>query len=168
MKKILLTFIFYSLTATVIAQYCSCISVTQNRNNGTEIKSGTIKSDDSYILLIQKEINHSKLSVEPTYYLSLDATSRVAFSNSLTNNKGKIELILKDKSKLVLENAKCIYNPVSSGFSVTFGATISKEQMEILLINPVATFSAFGILKTSFREKKQREQQIIVSCLLND
>jgi len=163
MKKNLFILLFLSLGATAIAQYCSCISVAINKNDGTVTKSGAIKSSDAYSLHIQKEINNS----ETTYYLSLDATSRTMFSNSLTNNKGKIELFLKDKSKIVLENAKCLYNPVASGFSVTFGAVITKEQLEIILSNPIASFSALGMIKTSFTEKKQREQQIIISCLLN-
>jgi hypothetical protein len=168
MKKLLFTLIFYSLTATTIAQYCSCISVIKDEKKGIETKSGTTKSNDSYSLLFQKEINIYNLTAKPTYFLSLDATSRDIFSKSLTQNKGKIELLLKDKSKLILENAKCFYNPVASGLGVTFGAIITKEQLEILLINPIVTFSALGILKTSFKEKKQREQQVIISCLLSE
>ena len=163
MKKILFTILFLSFAATAIAQYCSCISVAIDRIDSTITKSGTTRSNDAYSLLIQKEISDN----EPTYYLSLDANSRTMFSNSFNNNKGKIELFLKDKSKMVLENAKCLYNPVASGFSVTFGAVITKEQLEVLIVNPIVTFSALGMVKTSFSEKKQREQQIIISCLLN-
>jgi hypothetical protein len=167
MKKLLFTLIFYFIAATTTAQYCACISDIIDKKDSTEIKSGATKSNDSYSLLIQKERKNGNLNNEPTYFLSLNATSRDMFSNSFTNNKGKIELFLKDKSKIVLENAKCLYNPVASGFSVTFGAVITKEQLEILLVNPIATFSALGMVKTSFSEKKQREQQIIISCLLN-
>jgi len=166
-KKIVFTFIFCCIAATCVAQYCSCIAVVKN-SNGTETKSGTVKSNDAFNLLFQKELNPSDLTVVPVYYLSLEGKSKEGFSNSLIKDTGKIELFLKDKSKLVLEKARCFYNPISSGFGIIFGATITKEQLEILLVNPIVTFSAFDILKTSFKEKKQMEQQIIVSCLLND
>jgi len=166
-RKIVFTFIFCFLTATSVAQYCSCISVTK-KNTGTETKSGTVKSNDGFSLLFQKEINSSDSIAKPVYYLSLEGTSRTAFSNSLIKDKGKIELFLKDKTKIVLEKARSLYNPISSGFGIIFGATITKEQLEIILVNPIVTFSAFDVLKTSFKEKKQMEQQIIVSCLLTD
>jgi len=166
-KKIVFTFIFYCIAATTVAQYCSCISVIK-KSNGIETKSGTVKSNDGYNLLFQKEINPNDLSTEPVYFLSLEGTSRTAFSNSLIKDKGEIELFLKDKTKMLLEKARCFYNPISSGFGVIFGATITKEQLEIILVNPIVTFNAFDIFKTSFKEKRQMEQQIIVSCLLND
>ena len=168
MKKIVFTLIFYFIAATAIAQYCSCISETKDPKSETETKSGTTKSSDSYSLVIQKETSSNNLNKNSTYFLSLDANSKNFFSSNLTNNKGKIELLLKDKSKLVLENAKCFYNPVTSGFCFTFGAVVSREQLEIILLNPIVTFSAFDILKTTFKEKKQREQQIIISCLLSE
>jgi hypothetical protein len=167
MKPLLFTLIFYFLAATAGAQYCSSISIAIDPKTETETKAGTVKSRDGYSLLIQKETNPN-LNKEPIYYLSLNATLSSAFFNSKINDKGKIELLLKDQTKLMLENAKCIYNPISSGFGVVFGSTITKEQLEILLINPIVTFNAFGFLQTSFNEKKQREQQIIASCLLND
>ena len=168
MKRIILTLLFYSFVATSVAQYCSCIAETKDEKLGTETKSGTTKSNDGYTLLIQKEKNYMNPSKEPTYFLSLDAASRSIFSNNLMNKKGKIELILKNKSKIILENAKSFYNPVVSGLCITFGATITKEQLQTILINPIVTFSAFGVVKTSFKEKKQREQQIIVNCLLSE
>jgi len=166
-KKIVFTFIFCCIAATCVAQYCSCISVTK-KNTGTETKCGTVKSNDGFSLLFQKEINPSDSIAKPVYYLSLEGKSKSAFSNSLIKDKGKIELFLKDKTKIVLEKARSFYNPISSGFGIIFGATVTKEQLEKILINPIVTFSAFDIVKTSFKEKKQMEQQIIVSCLLND
>ena len=165
-KKILLTLIFCCITATSIAQYCACISVIQN-NDGTETKSGVVRSNDAYSLSIRKVINNSEQSFNPEYYLALHVSSRAIPLNSSMKTKGKVELLLKDKSKLVLENARYIYDPIASGTCV-FSVSVNKEQMEILLVNPIVTFSALGIIKTSFKEKKQLEQQIIVSCLLND
>jgi hypothetical protein len=168
MKKLFFIFLFYCITAAAFAQYCSCISTTKDENMGVETKSGTTKSNDSYTLLFQKEKSFINLNKKPVYFLSLDVASRDIFSKSLSHNKGKIEFVLKDKSKLILENAKCFYNPVLPGLSVTFGAIITKQQLEQILLNPIVTFSAFGIVKTSFKEKKQREMQIVVSCLLSE
>jgi len=168
MKRIILTLLFYSFTVTSVAQYCSCISIAKDENDGTETKSGTTKSNDGYTLLFQKEKSFINLSKEPTFIISLDANSRDLFSNSLKNNKVKIELQLKDKSKIVLEKAKSVYNPVAKGFSVTFGTLINKEQLENILLNPIVSINILGILKTSFKEKSQREQKIIINCLLSE
>jgi len=168
MKNFLFILLFYFIAATAVAQYCDCISTTIDEKDETETKSGTTKSNDAYSLLFQKEKQYSNSSKKPVFYISLTANSRSFLSSTLTNNKVKIELQLKDKSKIVFEKAKSIFNPVARGFSVTFGATITKEQLQIILLNPIVTFSAFGVVKTSFKEKKQREQQIIVNCLLSE
>jgi len=54
------------------------------------------------------------------------------------------------------------------GFTIAFSAIVTKEQLEIISRNPIVTFSAFNILTTSFKEKKQKEQQKIIDCLLNE
>jgi len=168
MKKLFFTFLFYFIAATAVAQYCSCITSIKDENEETETKSGTTKSNDAYSLLFQKEKQYSNLSKAPVFYISLTAASRSLLSSTLTNNKVKIELQLKDKSKIVLEKAKSIYNPVAMGFSVTFGTLITKEQLESILLNPIVSFNVLGVLKTTFKDKSQREQQIIVNCLLSE
>ena len=167
-KKILFALFFYSIAVTSIAQNCRGISVIKDKNNGTETKSGITNSTDFYSLLIHKETNNKDLSLEPKYSFLLNAASRVVLSDSIINTTGIIELLLKDKSKLVLENAKCFNNPMPFGFCIAFSVIVTKEQLEVISKNPIVTFSAFNILKTSFKENKQKEQQKIINCLLND
>ena len=167
-KKLLFTLIFCCITVTSIAQNCRGVSVSKDKNNGTETKSGITNSNDFYSLLIFKETNNGDIGSEPKYSLLLNAASRVVLSDSIVNTKGIIELLLKDNSKVILENAKCFNNPMPFGFCIAFSVTVTKEQLEIILKNPIVTFSAFDILKTSFKERRQKELQRIIDCLLID
>jgi hypothetical protein len=166
-KNTLLTLFFYSVVVTTIAQNCSCVDTYKNKKKGTETTSGITSSNDFYSLLIQKEKNYKDLSQDIKYILLLNAASRVVLSDSITNSKGIIELQLIDNSTMVLENATCFNNPMGFGFCIAFKVIVTKEQLEIISKNPIINFSAFGILKTSFKEKSQKEQQKIVNCLLN-
>ena len=167
-KKFLFTILFCSITATLTAQNCRGISISRDKNNGTETKSGITNSSDFYSLLIFKETNNADLSLEPKFSFLLNAASRVVLSDSIVNTEGVIELLLKDNSTLFIENAKCFNNPMPFGFTIAFSAIVTKEQLEIISRNPIVTFSAFNILTTSFKEKKQKEQQKIIDCLLNE
>ena len=165
-NKFLFTFLFCSITVTLTAQNCRGISVSRDKNNGTETRSGITNSSDFYSLLIFKETNRADMSLEPKYSFLLNAASRVVLSDSIVNTKGVIELLLKNNSKLILENAKCFNNPMPFGFCIAFSVTVTKEQLEIISKNPIVTFSAFGIFSTSFKERRQKEQQRIINCLL--
>ena len=52
------------------------------------------------------------------------------------------------------------------GFCIAFTVDITEEELKIISENPIATFNAFGILSTSFKGRKQKEQQKIINCLL--
>jgi len=165
-KNILFTLTFYSVVVTVIAQNCSCVSAAKDKETGAETKTGIVNSSDFYSLLIQKEINNNDLSLEPKYSLLLNAASRIILSDSIVNTKGIIEILLKDNSKLILENATCFNNPMPFGFCIAFKVSVTKEQLEIIANNPIVSFRAFDILKTSFNERRQKEQQKIANCIL--
>ena len=167
-RKLLYTFIFSFIAATCIAQNCSCISGTKDKQKGIETRGGITNTKDFYSLLIQKETNYKDLSEGPKYYLLLNAASRVVLSDSIVNTKGTIELLLNNSTRLTLDSAKCFNNQMPFGFSIAFIVTVTRDQLEIISKNPIVTFSAFGILSTSFKEKKQKEQQKIISCLLNE
>ena len=96
----------------------------------------------------------------------MNVASRVVLSDSIVNSKGQVELLLKDNSKLLLENAKCFNNQMPFGFCIAFTVDITEEELKIISENPIATFNAFGILSTSFKGRKQKEQQKIINCLL--
>jgi len=166
-KNTLLTLVFYSVVMTTIAQNCSCVSTAKDKKTGTETTTGIVNSSHYYSLLIQKETNSKDLDLEPKYKLFLNAASRYVLSDSIVNSVGVIELLLKDNSKLILENAKCFNNPMPFGFCVAFTVGITKEQLGIIASNPIISFRAFDILETTFKERQQKEQQKIVNCLLN-
>ena len=167
-KALLFTLIFCCIAMTTNAQNCREVSVSKDKNSGKVTKSGITNSSDFYSLLIFKETNSNDLSLEPKYSFLLNAASRVVLSDSLVNSSGVIELLLRDNSKLILENAKCFNNQMPFGFCIAFSVIASKEQMEIISKNPIVSFSAFGILTTTFKERKQKEQQKIINCLLNE
>jgi len=167
-KNLLFTLIFSCIVATTIAQNCSCVSSAKDKKTGKVTTTGITNSSDFYSLLIQKETNFKDLDLVPKYNLLLNAASRIVLSDSIVNSVGLIELLLKDNSKLILENARCFNNPMPFGFCIAFSATVTKEQLEIISKNPIETFRAFDILKTSFNERRQKEQQKIINCLLNE
>jgi len=166
-KNVLFTLIFYSVAVTTIAQNCSCVSTAKDKKTGKETTTGIVNSTDFYSLLIQKETNKNDSDFETKYNLFLNAASRIVLSDSMTNTKGIIELLLNDNSKLILENATCFNNPMPFGFCIAFRVDITKEQLEIISRNPIVTFRAFDLLNTSFNERRQKEQQKIANCLLN-
>ena len=166
-KKLLYTLIFCFIAATSISQNCLCISGTKDKKNGIETVGGITGSRDFYSLNIQKKTHYEDLSLEPEYYLFLHAASTFMFSDNMLNTKGKIELLLKDNSKLILENVRCLNDPLHIGVCIAFDVAVTKEQMETIAKNPIVVFSAFDILTTSFSERKQKRQQKIVNCLLN-
>jgi len=163
----LLTLIFYSVSVTTIAQNCSCVSTAKDKKTGTATTTGIVNSSHYYSLLIQKEINSKDLELEPKYKLFLNAASRYVLSDSIVNSVGVIELLLRDNTKLMLENAKSFNNPMPFGFCVAFTVGITKEQLEIIANNPIISFRAFDILETTFNGSRQKEQQKIANCLLN-
>jgi hypothetical protein len=165
-KRSLLILSFCCIVATSTAQNCSCISGGKDKKSDKETWTGITNSTDFYSLLIQRENNYKDLTLEPKYTLLLNAASRIVLSDSLVNTKGEIVLLLKDNSELILEDAKCFNNPMPFGFCVAFSVSVSREQLEIISKNPIVTFTAFGILRTSFKERKQNEQQKIINCLL--
>jgi hypothetical protein len=167
-RQLFLTFIFIFIVWNAIGQNCSCISGTKDKKTGTETKGGITNSKDFYSLLIQKETNYKDTTVAPKYYLFLNAASRVVLSDSTVKSKGTFELLLHDSSKVIFNDATCFNNQQSFGFSVGFTVWVTKEQLEIISKNPIVTLTAFGILTTSFKEKKQKEQQTIATCLLSE
>lgn len=167
-KQLLYTFIFTFIIGTCFGQNCSCISGTNNKQTGVKSSGGITNSMDYYSLLIQKETNYKDSTVAPKYFLFLNAASRIVLSDSIVNTKGTFELLLRDGNKIIIENAKCFNNQMPFGFCIGFSAEITKAQLEIISNNPIATFNAFGILTTSFKERKQKEQQTIATCLLNE
>ena len=165
-RNLIFTLIFSCIAVTTIAQNCFCVSTAKDKESGKITTTGIVNSSDFYSLLIQKETNFKDLDLTPKYNLFLNAASRVVLSDSIVNTVGVVELLLKDNSKLILENAKCFNNPMPFGFCIAFSVTVTKEQLEIISKNPIETFRAFDILKTSFNERRQKEQQKIVNCLL--
>ncbi len=167
-KCLLFPLIFSCAAMTTNAQNCSCVSSIKDKNTGKVTSTGITSSSDFYSLLISKENTLKELDFDMKYNLLLNAASKIVLSDSLVNTKGIIELLLKDNSKLILENAKCFNNPMPFGFCIAFSVTVTQEQLELIAKNPIVTFSAFNILRTSFNEKRQKEQQKIINCLFNE
>ena len=165
-RQLKLTIIIALSTATCIGQNCSCISGTKNKETGIKSEGGITNSKDFYSLLIQKETDDKDSAVAPKYYLLLNAASGIVLPDSMVNSKRTLELLLTDNSKLYVENAKCFNNQMPFGFCIAFSASLTREQLENISKTPIVTFTAVGILTTSFTEKKQREIQTIASCLL--
>jgi len=167
-KHFFIVFIFALAATTGFCQNCSCITGTKDKQSGIKSRGGVTSSLDYYSLLFQKITNYNDSTVAPEYLLVLNAASDVVLSDSMLKSKGTFELLFRDSSKVSIENATCFNNQMPFGFCNTFSATITKEQLEIISKNPILSLNAFGILATSFKEKKQKEQQKIATCLLND
>lgn len=163
MKGFILFLIYFLLQTDSKAQDCRGVSTKKDKQKDIEIVGGVTNSEHFYSLLIRKEINRRSSATAPQYSLLLNAASRVALSDSMLKTTGDVELQLADSSIMLLKGATAFNNLLGIAFNIY----LTGEQIQVLSQNPIVNMSVFGILKTSFSLKKQKEQQRIYSCLLS-
>jgi|NGEPerStandDraft_6_1074524.scaffolds.fasta_scaffold38463_2 hypothetical protein len=147
-------------------QNCSCISGVKNKSKGTEIIGGITNSKDFYSLLIQKEISYSNDSTIPRYFITVNAASKILFTDSILKTKGTIELKLLNDTVTYIENVTYLNNPLGYCCSLGFQAEVKENLIKTLSQNPIVNLIAKDILSTTFLPKRQKEQQTICKCLL--
>lgn len=167
-RQLLFAIIISFTAANCIGQDCSCISRTKDKKTGIVSRGGITSSTDFYSLFFQKETNFKDSTITPWFILLLNAASRIVLPDSIVNSKRTIELTLSDSSKLYIENAKCFNSKMPFGLCIGLSANLTNEQLEIISKTPIITFTTLNIIKTSFKEKQQREQQRIAKCLLTE
>lgn len=162
------TGIFFALVAASLAsgQDCGIVSNARVKSAG-DVRGGQVQSEHFYSLLIERRMDGAWRTDSMAYSLFLNAASRVAMSDSVVASKGVIELKLTNGRTMVLENAECTNLPLGPSVpSVGFNVRVSERQMRMIAEHPVQTFTAFGILRTTFSERKMKRQQRIAQCLL--
>ena len=82
------------------------------------------------------------------------ATSNIFFAESIQNASMTIDLQLTNNSSLVLDSVKCLSDSLDFVPSLVFHISLTEEQVRKLYKNPIETFTAKGILTTTFTKKK--------------
>lgn len=167
MKYLAIGLFLLLFTNHSFGQGCGLVSGMKDKKTGIETRGGVINSKDFYSLVIQKEIDTNYTSNSLNYSISLIAASRVMLADSLLQTKGKFELHLTNGRTIVWENATCFNDPLGMGNSVGFNVEIAEDQIREILNQSITKIKVFGILETEFSTKKQKQQQKIVSCLIN-
>jgi hypothetical protein len=148
-----------------IGQNCHCISGTKDKNKGTETLGGLTSSADFYSLLFQKEINRKDTTVKPRYNLFLNVASRVLLSDSMLKTRGVMEVRLLDNSIMKYDSVSFHNNPLGFCCTIGFNVSLTEEEFKMIGTNPIVTLTVLDV-KTSFADKKQKEQQKIINCLI--
>ncbi len=164
MRQILVFTILTLLSIKSFGQGCGLVSGTKDKKTGIETKGGVVNSKDFYSLLIQKKLDHND---SLNYRLFLNAASRIMLSDSLINSKGTFELYLTNGDKIVIENAKCENDPLGFGASIGFTVMTTEETLVQIIESPIQKIKVFDILETEFASRKQKQQQKIMTCLIN-
>jgi hypothetical protein len=164
MKKIFIA-IFLILFGSNSFGQCGLVSSSKDKETGIITKGGVVSSKDFYSLLIQKRINPTD---SLNYFLFLNAASKVMLSDSLLNSKGKFELFLTNGEKIIIDNAKCMNDPLGLGASIGFSVDTDEKTISQIITNPILKIKVFGILETEFAPRKQKQIQKIVNCLVNE
>jgi len=171
-KKILLTKeLFIVLLLTVLhfgsaGQNCSCISGGKNKKTGIETYSGITNSEHYYSLMISREVLNVDTTTLPKFTLYLNAASRFVLPDSMLNTVGTIELQLLDNTTIICDSVIFFNNPLGFCCSIGFKTYLKEAQIRLIAENPIVTLTVIDILKTSFSNRRQKEQQKIINCLL--
>lgn len=151
---------------TVMGQNCDIISNTRVESAG-DVRGGRVDSEHFYSLLIERRMDGAWRTDSMAYSLFLNAASRAPVSDSIVANRGVIELKLSNGQAMILENAECANLPLGPSVpSVGFNVRLSERQMRAIAEHPVQSLTAFGILRTTFSQRKMKRQQQITQCLL--
>jgi hypothetical protein len=165
MRQIFAITILTLLSISSFGQGCGLVSGTKDKKTGIETKGGVVNSKDFYSLLIQKRLDPND---SLNYRLFLNAASRVMLSDSLLNSKGPFELFLTNGERVVIENAECENDPLGFGASIGFTVMTTEETLKQIIESPIQKIKVFGILETEFASRKQKQQQKILTCLINE
>jgi hypothetical protein len=150
------------------SQNCGLVSKTKNKKTGIESKGGIINSKDYYSLLINKQYDPSNPNDSLNYIVSLVAASRVKLTDSLSQTKGNFELRLINGKLITWENATCFNSPAGLEGAIGFQIKLTERQIREILNQPILRIKVFGILETEIAPNKQKQQQKIVDCLINE
>ncbi len=148
-------------------QSCSCISGKRDKEKGIEVVGGVTNTRDYYGLLVQKIMNYNDTTLAPKYRLFFNVATKVLFSESTLETFGIMELKLTDSTTIVLDSVEYQNNPLGFCCTLGFWVYISEENIKRLSENPIVTITVDDILSSSFKPKRQREQQKIYKCLLD-
>lgn len=75
---------------------------------------------------------------------------------------------MADGNELILENATCFNDPLGLGASIGFQVEVTENQIREILNQPIKKVKVFEILETEFAPSKQKQQQKLVHCLVNE
>ena len=152
-------------TLNSFGQGCGLVSTTRNKKSGIESKGGIVSSKDFYSLLIQKRLDPDDTT---NYILFLNVASNVILSDSLLKSKGIFELTLASGKKIFLENAICENDPMGFGASIGFKVKTTEKILQKIIDDPIQNLKVFNILDTEFSKNSRKQQQKILTCLINE
>jgi hypothetical protein len=171
MRIFLIKQLFIVLLLTVLhfdstGQSCSCISGGKDKKTGVETYSGITNSEHYYSLMISREVRHVDTTTLPKFILFLNAASRFVLSDSMLKTVGTIELQLLDNTTVICDSVIFFNNPLGFCCTIGFKTYLKEEQIRLIAANPIVTLTVIDMLKTSFSNRRQKEQQKIINCLL--
>ena len=167
MRKNLMTITLVFLSITMTGQNCFCISGTKNKKTGIETVGGVTNTRNYFSLLVQKIMDGNDKTKTYEYRFLYHVPSDFLLTDSMLNTYGTIELMLIDKTPIIIDSVEYQNNPLGFGPTVGFWFYVSEETINTLSSNPIEYISVINILApSSFTRKRQKEQMRIYSCLL--
>ena len=165
MKHFTGVILIVTLSFCVYGQDCRLVDSVRGESTGIEIKGGMIFSKDFYTLMIRKHV----VSTDSVYYtLLLHAASKAILSDSLLQSTGEFVLFFSNDI-VKIPNAGCFNDHlVGIGNIIGFHVETTEAVIRKICEKSIVKVNVFGILETEFSSRKQKQQQKIANCLLNE
>lgn len=129
MRYFLLALLVLSLLNPALhAQDCSKVNSKKGKYENTVIYSGLTRSNESYSVLLKKELDRSAGRETATYHLFFNVASREVFTDIKLQQRDSIQFILEDRSTVTFGDVKPSNNPMGFCCSLGFDVDLTEEQ----------------------------------------